>query len=514
MKNMINVRIVGVSNSKIGGSIIHNTRSQPSRNDINDNANYFYEVKADEPEPEISSSGSDATSIINVSCGSYSENLRNYYARSELSNKNRTNNQLLKKDLLKQYRKDRKVHNKLHKDRTNQNVRDYQGSWAEGIFTFSEAIKKDLGTKYTTQELEKVAFDCALDICKQMGTELKGVFLHLNESTPHFHWYFKNFDNYGHSITYKNRKTKDLSRLQDIGFKHFKALGMDRGIKKEISGATRYKTTKQYHQEQIASLNTTIGVKRDELSSTKRDLLLNIEDLQITKDKLKVVYTDLNTQKNSIKDLRYSYDRTSQEYKDLTTTFKTLQQNEKKARTKHRELISQIKDKNSQLNDISIDVANKDIWQKETKQELKKFVIDHTIKNKSNKYEIKDINHFFNEIVDLVEYVSNLDIKLQELDKVNSKLSVSNATLQIRTNKYLKYKKLYNSTKQTLNDKISRINTLSDSLYDKDTTISKTKNYTDKLEQIIKDLDGSDDVDIVNKYLEVLYEKDKSYINR
>lgn len=514
MKNMINVRIAGVSNSKIGGSITHNTRSQPSRNDINDNINYFYEIKTEEPESEITSNESEATSIINVSCGSYSENLKNFYARRELSNTNRANNQILKKDLLLEYKKDRKLHNKLHMDRTKQNTRDYQGSWAEGIFTFSEAIKKDLSTKYTTSELEKVAFDCATEICEHMGTELKGIFLHLNESTPHFHFYFRNFDGNGHSITYKNRKSKDLSILQDIGFKHFKSLGMDRGVKKEISGVTRYKTTKQYHQEQLSSLNTTIGVKKDELSNIKNELKLTIDNLQINSSKLKILYTDLNTQKNKIKTLRSSFTRTSVDYKNLTTTFKTLQQNEKQMRVKYRDLISQIKDKKSQLNNIDIDIENKNVWQKETKKQLKQFILDHTTKNKANKYEIIEASHFYDEIVSLVEYVSNFDIKLQELDKVNNKLFLTKEALSIKSNEYIKYKELYDITKQTLNDKLDRINTLNNDIYDKDKSISDTKSYIQKLEQIIKNFDGSNDIDIINNHIKALYEKDKKYINK
>ena len=45
----------------------------------------------------------------------------------------------------------------------------------------------------------------------------------------------KNFDNEGRSIIFKNKSTKILSSLQDIAFKHFKELGMDRGIKKADS---------------------------------------------------------------------------------------------------------------------------------------------------------------------------------------------------------------------------------------------------------------------------------------
>lgn len=62
-----------------------------------------------------------------------------------------------------------------------------------------------------------------------------------------------------------------------------------------------------------------------------------------------------------------------------------------------------------------INIKNKNEWINEMKQDIKKFIKDSTIKNNSNKYEIRDINEFYNDLVATITFASNFDIKMEEL---------------------------------------------------------------------------------------------------
>lgn len=45
MNNFINVRIQSVSQNRLENNLVHNVRAKPSRNDINDNVNYLYQLE-------------------------------------------------------------------------------------------------------------------------------------------------------------------------------------------------------------------------------------------------------------------------------------------------------------------------------------------------------------------------------------------------------------------------------------------------------------------------------------
>lgn len=153
--------------------------------------------------------------------------------------------------IVDEYKKDRKLHNEKMYERKKRNLLNEQATWLEGVFTFSEAIHKDLGNKYTKEELSKIANDCAKHLAKEMGSELKYLVLHLDETTPHFHLAFKNFDNSGYSIFHKIKNKETLSRFQDIAFEYFGKLGMDRGISKEITGKNYQNIQNYYKQQEI-----------------------------------------------------------------------------------------------------------------------------------------------------------------------------------------------------------------------------------------------------------------------
>ena len=227
-----------------------------------------------------------------------------------------------------EYKRDRFEHNEIYKKYNKRNLRETCGSWGEGVFTFSEQIKEDLkNKKYSLNDLSKVALDCLKDMEQHLGIKTKYMVLHLDEKTPHFQYFFTNFDNRGTSITFKNREAKDLSPLQDIAYKHFGKLGMERGVKKDFTNSSYMSAAKYWQTLGVDLKNKTISLEA-KYNDKKQDI----------EKSLKALYTEVNLEKNNVKDLRDTHKRESEEYKSLTIEFKQLQQEEKLLRAKVREL--------------------------------------------------------------------------------------------------------------------------------------------------------------------------------
>ena len=322
--------------------------------------------------------------------------------------------------LSKDYQSDRLKHNELYKTKHKRNLRDFQSTWTEGILTFSEAIHQDLGNKYTPEDLIKAAINCTNDIAKKYGTKLNYLTLHMDETTPHFHFSLKNFDNNGLSLWKKNQNKEFLSQLQDIAFEHFKVLGMDRGVSKDITNK-RYETIQKYHIRKEMEL-------RDKTLNTQE----HYDKVQKEVEKsLKALYAEVNLQKNEVKDLRSNYDRTSQEYKDLTIVFKQLQVEEKTLREKVREL-KEIDNLDNYLNDLKKDIS------KIIKSNVEK--VDPLIGN--SRIEVKNINKMYSELVSKISEPLNSKVKeVEEKDKaikdLKSKLQNKEEVLEkVMTEKY------------------------------------------------------------------------------
>ncbi|PRN00268.1 plasmid recombination protein [Aliarcobacter cryaerophilus] len=362
MKNFINVRVQSYNYKKQYDLLRHNFRhKKDSLSQINEKPNFF-----------IGSNGK----VLEI---------------------DNTNKKKIYDILSKEYQKDRAKHNEIYKAKHKRNLRDFQATWTDGVLTFSEAIHEDLGNKYTQKDLIKVATSCANDIAKKYGTQLIYLTLHLDETTPHFHLALKNYDENGLSLWKKNQNKEFLSQLQDIAFEHFKELGMQRGISKDITGK-KYETTKNYHIRKEMEL-------RDKVLNTQA----NYDKLQkeVEKD-LKSLYTEVNLKKNEVKDLRSNHDRTSEEYKNLTIIFKQLQQEEKTLREKVREL-KEIDNLDNYLNDL--------------KQDIRKIVNSNVKKvvplMGNSKIEVKNINKMYNELVSKISEPLHSKVReVEEKDKI------------------------------------------------------------------------------------------------
>lgn len=268
MDELINVRVAGVNNFKMNTMIGHNLRFDYTRNQISTDKNYIFDLKKKEVLVSRYLEVDELNLLSEIEQNKYLEE------RSKLKD--------YKNSLFEMYEKDRIEHNEKFKSRRKKNLDDTCGSWAEGIITFP----KEFGDRYREGKLNIKDFvDCSIDasrnITKYLGAEIIGVQIHFDESTPHAHIIFKNFDDMGRSLTHnKNIKDKGLSLndLQDIGAKSFSAkFGLKRGIPKELNGNKKYKKTKDFHNEKISELNKNLNLLKKDYEIEKNEFTKDIK---------------------------------------------------------------------------------------------------------------------------------------------------------------------------------------------------------------------------------------------
>ena len=386
MKNYINSRIQAHNNLKIFNAIKHNLRH--TQNSLSQKNNHYNYIFLDGNPTKITS-----------------ENKKELYTK-----------------ITNEYKKDRAIHNELFLKNKTRNLKDDSGSWGEGVFTFSEQMKEDIkNKKYTFNDLSNIALECLKDYEEYLGIKTKFMILHLDEKTPHFQYFFTNFNDKGASITHLNKTTDRLSPLQDIAHKHFGKLGIERGLKKDFTNSKHMSAAKYWQ---------TLGVNlKDKTLSLEEQY--NNRKIEVEKD-LKSLYTEVNLQKNEVKDLRSNYDRTSQEYKNLTIVFKQLQVEEKTLRTKVKEL-KEIDNLDSYLNKLKKDINS--IIENNTK-EVKTLITGNI------KIEIEDKNKMYSELVSKISEPLNSKVKeVEEKDKaikdLKSKLEDKDSVLEkVMTEKY------------------------------------------------------------------------------
>ena len=386
MKNYINSRIQAHNNLKIFNAIKHNLRH--TQNSLSQKNNHYNYIFLDGNPTKITS-----------------ENKKELYTK-----------------ITNEYKKDRAIHNKLFLKNKTRNLKDDSGSWGEGVFTFSEQMKEDIkNKKYTFNDLSNIALECLKDYEEYLGIKTKFMILHLDEKTPHFQYFFTNFNDKGASITHLNKTTDRLSPLQDIAHKHFGKLGIERGLKKDFTNSKHMSAAKYWQTLGLNLKDKTISLEQQ----------YNNRKIEVEKD-LKSLYTEVNLQKNEVKDLRTNYDRTSQEYKNLTIVFKQLQVEEKTLRTKVKEL-KEIDNLDSYLNKLKKDINS--IIENNTK-EVKTLITGNI------KIEIEDKNKMYSELVSKISEPLNSKVKeVEEKDKaikdLKSKLEDKEGVLEkVMTEKY------------------------------------------------------------------------------
>lgn len=396
MKNFIQTRIQSFSPSKIFARIKHNMRKVKSLNTISDAYNIMINPKNGE--------------LIELNDKSVIDDYYNTYSKG--------------------YKIDRQIHDNNHLQSKGRIARTFHSSWAEGVITFSEQLLHDLkNKKFTEEDLCKAAHTTVNDLCEQMGTTPIQIVYHRDESTPHFHYFFRNFDDKGSSICFNNRTRDKLSILQDIVHKGFAKFGFDRGIKKdkEDLGIYDYTTTKKWKATQLDNL-------QKELFKLKFDLMTN-------EPKLKNVYNELNKSKNEYKDLRDQHSKNSEEYKQLNEKYQELKNEEQKVRLEHKNLKSTIASLNNEKTLTENEVLNKQNLLKTLEENIE--IVQEKLINS------KDIEKNFDDIADEIfnkskqdgklivqEVRKNIKRKLKENSKIIYKEDTAQIELELRDQEY------------------------------------------------------------------------------
>lgn len=251
--------------------------------------------------------------------------------------------------------------------------------YLDNNISFDEAIKAYMQEIKSKYGLEPIAFQGHFD----EGHVKNGKAIY----NIHFHCQFFNFNFEKNKSVLRNLRKKDWENMQDVAADSFQKSGLNfvRGESKDVTG--------KEHLERI-------------------DFIAHKKEKE-----LQELYTLLNKEKNNLKELKKSYDKSSDFYKVLTTNIKTLSQKEKVARSEYKNLVQTIKDNKDNLQILEEKIENQDKWLNDTKRELKSFLLDNTQKNSNNKYEIKDMKNFYNEVMDLALYLSNFDLKIKELEE-------------------------------------------------------------------------------------------------
>ncbi len=230
-----------------------------------------------------------------------------------------------------------------------------------------------------------------LEFESEWETEVTFLCLHLSEKTPHFHFFFKNYNERGNSLIWKYRRRQYLSKLQDLMFKHFKELGMERGIKKADSECGTVDYLKPKHEE----LTAEIEALKNEVKDLKLLRKSVTADVDKSKGEKKQIYSDITkVQKQkreeikSLKEEAFKYSQKSlqikQNYQNKLTQDKAQKIVSKNADTvpksDHAKAIKEVefvKNEYRKLNDrfISADTSRSrlTIDLKDTRAKLKKY---------------------------------------------------------------------------------------------------------------------------------------------
>ncbi len=472
MNNFINVRVQAHNHTKTYNSIKHNLRVIKSLNQNIDSKNSNY-ILADNKLMEINNKN-----------------------KKEIYNQLSTN-----------YQNERAIHNEIYKKHNKRNLRDVKSTWAEGVFTFSEQMKEDIkNKKYTYNDLFKVANECLKEIAAVYDTKINYMVLHLEESTPHFHWSISNFDDKGMSLFHSNKNIEFLSNLQNIGFKHFSKLGLERGLKKEITGVNNKSIQKYWRDKniQVKQQNIILNNQQKELISKNENLLNLINNKQNHLNDLEVLTNTLN---NEILSLNNEIDDNKSKIKDLKIERELVSKDTTKSKEEKKVLYSEITQKQKELRELNDNIENVIKSKKEVARDLN-----------------NDINQIVKSSVTFNKFV-NVQTLQKEIKRTLMKYMKINTQLNELKEKEEKIKSLENIVEHK-NQSITKLETKLDNMYeidkessqlikeykqrekeDKRFTNSEVANVTMKYENEVKTLKSENKILIQEK------ENQKSLIN-
>ncbi|WP_323593073.1 coiled-coil domain-containing protein [Aliarcobacter butzleri] len=335
-----------------------------------------------------------------VSSGTYEENLRNYYAKKTKSN----NYQDLKDSF-----------DKLENSRLEQlkklNRKDYQ---KKHLIEFEIGISEEKANEYLNNGIDiKKGFEqFVIDLKEKFGILVLQISKHFDEGyidknnilnrNLHYHLIAYNYQFETKQAILSNFRKKDFRQLQTLAQKSFNSVGLD--FKRGIS---KFQTKKQHLEKNDFILKK----QNQELKFLQNDLLkINQEN--------KDIYNLLNNQKNQLKELRIQFEKDSNMYKILSLNIKNLSDEEKYKREEFRQLDNKIKELKEQVKKEELVIENDSDYVNEIKTYFKTYLKENTTKNKDNQYYINDIREFYKSLVENFYNATNLDLKLEELAKL------------------------------------------------------------------------------------------------
>ena len=259
----------------------------------------------------------------------------------------------------------------------------------------------------------------------------------------HAHFLVHNYNFEQKKAILSNFRKKDYRQLQTLAQKSFNQVGLDfkRGLSKF--------QTKLKHQKRNDFI----------LSKQNKELKILQKDLLQKNQEIKDLYTLLNSQKNQLKELRLQFEKDSNIYKMLSLNIQNLTKEEQTKREEFRQLDTKIKELKNQVQREEHIIKDDLEYANEIKSYFKTYLKENTTKSKDNKYYINNINEFYKSLIDNFYNISNLDLKLEKLEKLKNENSILKSHLEKAKldnqslNEHLKKLDLLNSKIKDLIDK-------------------------------------------------------------
>jgi hypothetical protein len=332
-----------------------------------------------------------------VSCGTYAENLRNY-----LVQKTETSKQSIKVnfDYLEQERK---------KQLVEENRNDYQQKHlVELVISISEEKAKE----YLNSGVDiKEGFrQYVKNLEKDFGLKSLNLSFHFDEGyidkdnivhhNIHAHLIGFNHSFFTKKSILSNFEKKDFRKLQTLAQNSFREVGLDfkRGVSKLKSKKNHLDRNDYILQKQAKEL------KQMALQLAQRN------------KEIKDIYSTINKQKQLLLELRKQFENDSNIYKMLSVNINILKSEDKKYRDEYRILDAKLKDLKSEIGTKEIEIVDIEQYKQEIKEDIKQYLLKNTTKN-NGKYTINNMQQFYKDLVNSVQSASNLDLKIDEIEK-------------------------------------------------------------------------------------------------
>lgn len=333
-----------------------------------------------------------------VSCGTYAENLRNHLVQKTETSKQsiKANFDYLEQERLKQLKEDNR--NDYQKKHLVELVINLSEEKAKEYLSDNVDIKK--GFRQYAQNLEKVYGLKSLNLSFHFdeGYIDKDKKLHHN---IHVHIIAFNHSFVTKKAILSNFEKKDFRNLQTLAQNSFQEVGLDfkRGVSKLKSKKEHLDRNDYILQKQALELKG-----------------MHIELAQKNKE-IKEIYQLINKQKQDLIEIRNEFTKDSNIYKMLSLNIENLKIEDKKYREEYKILDTKLKELNTKIGTKEVEINDIEKYKQEIKDDIKQYLLKNTTKN-NGKYTINNMQEFYKDLVDSIQVASNLDFKIDEIEKI------------------------------------------------------------------------------------------------